>query len=468
MSYKARCELPFFDRYELLLKTALTNGIKTVGLPSDPRNVSPEVWKKFRRACHKGYDHAQREIVHMLKANSIDNVSDEERRYRELLLRKVADAIAFTITGNSMHIIKRLCFHDRIPQLQMENLDRYLSEANRINAENRDKFTLLSDLTTFIHVADLITIDLSRQPRRVQFIELKEGTINAHIAEIVQEYDLSEDSVDKLSLDPRLTNKHQKKQATRVLRQSLRLSQAETAIEKDEGIDIATGMNVRHSSHVYEKDSYDHILRDVCSTALAVGLEAATVNYCLHLGVGWTTELATSACRYALLKTREDYNAIALAAEEANKTIAVAPLVTMYDLVYFNMSAAAAYPLTLWGLPFADRRRVAERKLIVYAALDLPAFIWFAQSLDIELSWSSRKETAQHEQLAGKRNVKSWDNRQLKFDQLLIGPGTWSRMLAELMTPYSVLTSLKRLSQESATWTELADQQDVIRSTHLQ
>jgi hypothetical protein len=426
-------------------------------MPSDPRSVSPEVWKKFRRACHKGYDSAQREIVDMLKTNAVDSISNEDRYYREMLIRKVADAIAFSITGNSMHIIKRLCFHDRIPKLQMDNLDRYLREANRINAENRDKFTLISDLTTFVHVADLITIDLSKTPRSVQFIELKEGRINAHIAEIVQEYELSEDSVDKVEIDPRLINKHQKKQATRVLRQSLRLSQAETAIEKDEGIDIATGMNVRHSAHVYEKDCYDHILREICGTALAVGLEAATINYCLHLGVGWTTELASSACKYALLKTREDYSAIALAAEEAKKTIAVAPLVTMYDLVYFNMSAAAAYPLTLWDLSFEDRRRIAERKLIVYAAIDLPAFIRFAQSLDIELSWSSRKQTAKHEQLAGKRNVKSWDNRQLKFDQLFIGPGTWSRMLAELMTPYSVLTSLKRMSQESASWPELAN-----------
>jgi hypothetical protein len=100
---------------------------------------------------------------------------------------------------------------------------------------------------------------------------------------------------------------------------------------------------------------------------------------------------------------------------------------------------------------------IAREKLVVYAAIDLSAFIWFAKSLGCELTWRSRKQTTQDAQEYSKYEQLVWEGRQLQRGVLTIGPGLWSRMLTELVTPYSVITNL--LEEEDVVRKELEDEE---------
>lgn len=455
-----RKDLPFFERYANLLKSAYSAGLLSVPLPSDLTRISPSRWKKFIRACHRGYDNAQKDVVELILINESSELLVEEKNYRERLLRKVMDGLAFVMTGSSMHIIKRLCLHYEVPKLQLSNLVRYLDEANKLNAENRDSFALICDLTTFIHVGDLLKVERTAT-QKFRIIELKEGKVNERILEVLNDYEPSEQSLDILKSDPRLLEKSQRIQASRIMKQSMRQSQAEIAIRTDKGTDLQTGSPVKHSKYEYDQFKFDAILKDACETAKKDGLASSTVNYCLHLSVV-SAEAGLSVIdaiqfglEFAIKKTRNDNPAIDIVELETRKTIKSASMFTTVNLMSFNLSQSGVYPFTLWGVTSEQTMLLAERKLLVYVSIDLAAFIWFAESvLDMKLSWSSRKLTAQSENRLSSRSVLKWDNRQLIYNDLLIGPGLWSRMLAELMTPYSVLHSLKRMAAEKGSTLE--------------
>jgi hypothetical protein len=440
----------FFERYARLLKTAFQSGMETVELPSEPKMLSFSRWRDFRRACHRGYDRAQQEIIELLVSESGDIRAQANR---EILLRKVADALAFTISGSSMHILKRLCLHDQAPFIQIDQLQRYAIQARELNSQSRDTFALICDLTTCVHVGDLMRVDMREGKAFFEILELKQGGMNAEIGRILEQYPLNSESLQGLQSDPRLKTNHQKKQATRMFNQNLRHSRARESINNDVGIDIKTGLEVRHSKKTYYPVHFSESLSEACAEAKKCGVAAATINFCLHLGVSFNQssildeQLAKAAAEHALKVTRSANSNLADVETDTRQCIPNGKLIQEFDLLDFNLRSTCVYPFVIWDISREDRLLIAQRKLVVKVLLDVPAFLWFAKDLGIDLRWSTRKETAIHR--ASRSGMLAWDNKMLKFaNGMTIGPGSWSRMLAELVTPYSLLTQLDDLANE--------------------
>jgi hypothetical protein len=99
-------------------------------------------------------------------------LSDEESRFRELLLRKTMDGIATTFLRDRIHLMRRLIIHEDAPQINLTLLQESLAAANKLNEESRMTF----DVAGFVWLC-----------RHRVGIEIEFGT-RREAAKIAQEY----------------------------------------------------------------------------------------------------------------------------------------------------------------------------------------------------------------------------------------------------------------------------------------
>ena len=97
-------------------------------------------------------DKAQRSILETIIELRDDDLSDQQRNYFEILLRRVIDSIAFTMFGGEIIMIRRSSINDQISNLNMEDLIQVQGVVDQFNAESMHNFSLLADLLTFIQV----------------------------------------------------------------------------------------------------------------------------------------------------------------------------------------------------------------------------------------------------------------------------------------------------------------------------
>src|SRR5260370_23909002 len=96
------------------------------------------------------------------------------------------------------HIMRRFCIHPRAPGIDLKTVKAALQEANRLNAESRQTFALLADLTTFIHVADILRLD-GRDTGKLSLIELKSGKVNEVLLSALDSYRPEPDAVKRIA-----------------------------------------------------------------------------------------------------------------------------------------------------------------------------------------------------------------------------------------------------------------------------
>ena len=177
----------FIKTYDRLLRTAFQSAEQHI-LPlqnsREPFFHDLPHKRRFIAACHRGYEKAQNQIVQLLRDIGDDpRLSVHEKLYRELVLRKIVDGIALLILHGKHHVMRRLSTQYKAPRLSQQVIVPTLEEANRLNGESRQTFALLADLTTFIHVADILRVDFRSHPASYSLIELKSGRVNEMLLE---------------------------------------------------------------------------------------------------------------------------------------------------------------------------------------------------------------------------------------------------------------------------------------------
>jgi hypothetical protein len=291
---------------------AFSGGARSVLLrpPSDVE--SPFADERHRRrfiaACHRAFEKAQDGIVSLLEESQGEaDVDDRERT--ELIIRKIADGIAVQMLQHQTHIMRRFCIHPRAPGIDIKTVKTALQEANRLNAESRQTFALLADLTTFIHVADILRVDM-RQAAKVSLIELKSGKVNEILLSALEGYKPEPDALKRIASDPAIQDSY-KKQAVRMMNQKIRMHRAEEFLEKDEGIDPKLGVPIQLSGPTIVTRHFDSFIGQLCETARGTGLGAGSVDWCVHIGAGYAPT-PDEATRHALVSLN---HAIAAAAQ---------------------------------------------------------------------------------------------------------------------------------------------------------
>ena len=118
-----------------------------------------------------------------------------EEKVKEIIIRKLADSIAWQLVDGRTDFIQWLYSSENPPAIDESNLQSVLEEVNRLNEEEPLSFALITDLTSFIRVGDILRRDTSGI---IKIIEVKEGKKNLEALQIVKNELMSEG--DELSL----------------------------------------------------------------------------------------------------------------------------------------------------------------------------------------------------------------------------------------------------------------------------
>ena len=412
--------------------------------------ISRREAKDFLAACHRGFEKAQNRIVEMLcSINSDSMLCEDERGLRILLLRKAADAIAHNLLQHRIHYVRRLLLHEDAPTINVPVLLAAHKEANRLNSESRLTFALLADLTTFVHVADIVRIDFRSAKARVSLIELKSGRVNKLLLEHLEHYESKPESLAVLRSDPAIEPRHLK-QAERMLRQKIRHLQLKEIIETDEGVDFVSGAKVVWSKEETKLESFDAFLERLCTAAMRTGGGAGSVSHCLHLGVGFadnTNEArfrAIECVNFAIRAHMRDLpKELATVVDEVRAVVPEGERFMVTNCFESNLASLAVRPFLNWRLETSHIQSLVKRELVIMLAFDVAGFLWLCRRIGFQIGFGTKRKAAEHQQLFGKENIVTWGGRELSYEtprgNYSVGGGILSRFANDLSNPLAFM-----------------------------
>lgn len=444
----------FLVEYERVLKRALSYGATNVPLTGfRDRGIDWKVPKKFIPACHRGWEKVQDRIIDLLQQISCDRSLDEEETlYRQLLLRKIVDTMAYTMLEGKIYVMRRIAIHETMPPIDLKVIKKTQRTANRNNHESRLTFPLIADLTTFVHACDLLKIDFREGHRGLSLIELKDGRVNEMLLSQMEKYVLEDESLDKIKGDNNIAPNH-KQQAARILRQKIRLDQVHTILKDDRGIDPGTRTPIvvvgDAKGNVVEEENYGQFLAKLIESSKKekCGVSSGMINYCLHLGIGYSSDknVARRNAIYAAICSMKKQlkNPVMELTEIRNKLLA---LVTEKDIIMkgnlfeVNLHSWPVIPFLLWPISRQSLFDLVKRNLVIMFIFDLPGFFLLGKQLGVDLELSTRREADLAKKRIGIKNVVTFGNRMVKFTA-----GSQSGTLASLITRF--FTNLSRPAQ---------------------
>lgn len=450
----------FFEAFEALLRMALTSGLQSLERPAvHPSEFSSAEMRAFIAGCHRGYDKAQAYMVELLaKIDSSSTIPSSEKRRCEILVRAVAETIALAILGDSAYMIRRLPLFDEPPHLNQEVLRSTLRKAQQLNAQSRQTFALLTDLTWSVHVADLLRVDFRRPPgKRFELIELKSGSVNDRLESILEDYSLDASGLEKVDGDSQIAPSH-KKQAKRMLRQKIRLRQVGDILTTDEGIDIKYKAPIKLSSKAVVLTEYDDVLQRLLTDATHNGAASGVVAETIVLGVGVADVLRAEVMSQAALARELGALDARLRSQESNLYREVAevlggvPPYSTFNLFESVLGQVAVRPPTTWQISRDYVLRLAKREAVILSGFHLVGFLRLVRALGLPVRFATKRQSARLTQNFPAQEVPMWNGCALIYEaggsESPITGGLLSRFLYSLTEPSSFLKQMLELQNE--------------------
>jgi CRISPR/Cas system-associated endoribonuclease Cas2 len=442
----------FLDNYRRIIDAAFSWGINNVPVNEKDRIPSFEDEdhrRKSMSACHRGYEKAQNSIFKIIIENTNNNdIPDDVRTYRELVLRNIIDVLAFVIMRLEIYIARRFYYHDRPPKIDVKVLIETKIYIDRLNRESRQTFALIADLTTFIHVTDIVRIDFRARSPGASFIELKTGKINEMLLSQIDNYKPTLESLELIRVDP-LIDKRYLPQAERMVRQRIRLEQIQQVLKTDEGMDIK-GYPIKLSKETSQVNTYDDLIDKLCDEAMKTGVASGVNQYCLHIGVGYSDDVqkardnALNGVKYSVYQLKKDNpDGLDEVRSELLKFISPNELYKTFDILKANLIVIPCKPFTLWGIKRHHLINLVAQKLIIFVAFDISSFIWLGRTNRFDVGLSSRKKASEFAQQYGAKCVPRWGGRGIRVatdkGDMIIGSGMITRFICSLESPLQFL-----------------------------
>ena len=441
----------FYVKFDRVLRAAFQYGVMAAPVRSDSDKLFEDFahYRKFVSACHRGFEKAQHTVLEMLKENANDvSLTSYERKRRELLLRKVIDGIVFTLLKQKTYVTRRVSLHDEAPNLDFSTIDAVVKVADRLNREDRMTFAALADLTTFVHIGDLIRIDRRRGKDDLSFIEVKEGAVNKIVAQQIEKYAPVPESLDQIKRDVAIDPRHVK-QAQRMQRQRIRFQQTAEVLRDDSGTDIKTGRPFRMNRQLINEVHYQETFNERAELALREGASAFTVNYCLHFGMS-AHEVMRDRIRsarvnaaFGLFETQKGAEAGLKAFYDANDASGGLGRAAyqLSNVIHNQLMAVPATPLFCWGVSRDVIDAIIRDRLAIYCMVDVSALLFVIQQAGLLPSLATRAETMK---FAGENTgaLPQFGGRAIRIrhpklpgEQLIMG-GAFARFINNLHSPF--------------------------------
>jgi hypothetical protein len=370
-------------------------------------------------ACHEGFDQAQTSIGQLiieLDANLWDAERDraearrnhdrekaqdltlhiEGMRNRQLVLRRIVDYIYFALLNREAHRYKRFFVHRKLQHVDADVLRMALNFARARNTEHALRFTLVADLTTAMHMADLVEIDRTDPEPRLDIIELKSGETNRVLLDMLTKTPDGA-TVDQVNaMGPKAWE-----QLNRMVHQHRRLSDAFAVMTTNRGLDTFSQAPIVLSKDPVPVDGFLADLITVCVEAGKAGVSDRRVDECLSLvairedcGLTVTDGLVKHYFYHLNPETR---HCLLLqggeAADEEMRRVAQSGL----QFVDFGKFLLRDFfgPGLFATMPTPIALEIVTGKLRLFARFDIARFFALAESQGITLTWGGRRESAE-------------------------------------------------------------------------
>jgi hypothetical protein len=213
-------------------------------------------------------------------AMSLEQEARKEK-FKGSVIRKLADSIAWQLLNGRNDFIQQLYRIDNPPSIDESNLDSVLEVVDEMNQEDPLSFALISDLTSFVQVGDILRKDTSGI---IKLIEVKEGRANKEAVAIVKNELLVErDNLDieklKVAYGPHLA-----KQIRRTHNQLRKSLQVESILNTGEGQDPTTGSQVIIREPSHSPQYYTHKLAEMLLELKHKPWAYTIIDNCLMIG----------------------------------------------------------------------------------------------------------------------------------------------------------------------------------------
>lgn len=233
-----------------------------------------ELRSEFYRLAHDGMWSAQERFVKRIESGEPFAPGEEA------LYRMAMDAIAWQMIERQLCYARRLYREKKQPILSNSNLQSVVGASRYMRKQKPDSMPLISDLTTFVQIGDILAVD---PDSGFSIIEVKEGTRNHEIGELAQFYRQSGCENFKQVVSETETA-HTVKQFERMLRQMERMDFAANVLSQGKGHDPDLKKEVHIPEPYIPMEGWDEQLNKVLDAALDRGWAIDVIDECLFIG----------------------------------------------------------------------------------------------------------------------------------------------------------------------------------------
>lgn len=341
--------------------------------------------------------------------------------FRQSVYRKLADSIAWQLINGHHYIARRLFIHQPSPIITSSNINDVMSRVNELNSNDTQSFALISDLTSFVQIGDI----LQNTPKGIYIIEAKEGEKNEIAREILDYLNLPDD-INYDEVFPDSFDKKMKEQVKRMHRQDVRAKRAKEVINKGIGKDPYSGRDIFINEVNSDLEYYYNVIEKLIDESKSKDWAYDVIDECLHIGAYRNKWLAygPAALEYIIKET-------------TGKVVKPINLLN-------NINIQITVPLFLKPFNSETLRNILSGEIMIYMSLDYEQVIRKFKALGVEAKWSSRKETHQlKEDNPEKQELITIDNQAISISNsnvsLHLGSGFFVRIVSDNLRPNSAI-----------------------------
>ena len=377
---------------------------------------------------------------------------------RQIVLRRLADSILYVLVSGKHWVLRRMTIHGQIPRIDPQTLSRTCEVATELNRENRMKFSLISDLTTCVHIGDLVEISFEHgHAHEWRIVELKEGAVNEKLKGKMDELGDSPSDME-VEASAATLDHNSASQFKRMLRQKQRENQFNQIVETDVGTDPKTQLQMRLTDTIQVEDYFEAIRR--CIDKLERQPMAAAKlpgGFSIAAARGDLLELRGAApvahTFYHLQNPSLECQLFLKDEEKLREEFrSMASLPPFHDLVQMNLTAQWSPPIFYWPIPDKVAMDLLAGRKRLFGQLDWKEFFEFARTSGIDLKWAKDSDLgemrATADVLPGSPNARAVTAR-LRVS----GPsgpivqymsGFFGRMFLEFMMPRQIIEMMHK------------------------
>ncbi|WP_339514417.1 hypothetical protein [Pseudomonas sp. RL_15y_Pfl2_60] len=229
--------------------------------------------KRFLASSHAGMNEAQQSIVEIIQSNQ--NLTNSQT----VLIQGVADSMAWQLIGNQLCYAR--CFYKghKPVNLKQSNFDSVVLAANQMASIDPGSFALISDLTSFVQVGDLLTMG---SLGGLTISEVKEGRKNHEILEFMN-FMTQSDCPRAFQYFAQEHGESGIKQLQRMFRQADRMGYVKEVMLKGRSLDPDTNHKISIPEEFIYIQDWDSELNSILEGSDSKGWDLNVIDDCLFI-----------------------------------------------------------------------------------------------------------------------------------------------------------------------------------------